>query len=161
MLRNVRQTLGEDWDPHASKPPPSHARNHVPDNDSNIFREALATPDHTPSRLFSKRVMVAGCKQVSRSSSHRWAEICELLHSSDAYVPPPLLLPKQCKYNLVKECAERMGWSVSKHSTGTNGEGTGAVDRPEWDLFWTDTSVSLKVIITLLHWTRCLRRGVL
>lgn len=61
------------------------------------------------------------------------------------------LIPGQCKYNLVKECAERMGWFVSKHSMSPDGDGAGAVDRPEWDLFWTDTSVSLKVVITFVQ----------
>lgn len=64
-------------------------------------------------------------------------------------MPLSLSLQKKCKYGVVEACARDMGWSVRKEVI--NGRNAGGGEEKErkggkrWDLFWTDTSVSLQV----------------
>lgn len=48
---------------------------------------------------------------------------------------------------MVEACARDMGWSVQKEVNGRNagGEENQSKGGRRWDLFWTDTSVSLQV----------------
>lgn len=52
---------------------------------------------------------------------------------------------QKCKYGVVQACARDMGWSICKGTRGSNGEEETEAGRGRWDLFWTDTSVSLQV----------------
>lgn len=53
----------------------------------------------------------------------------------------------KCKYDVVQACARGMGWTICKgaHDDKRNGGGVQAGGGGRWDLFWTDTSVSLEV----------------
>lgn len=75
-----------------------------------------------------------------------------LYHTRGFCVRLPSL--KKCKYGVVQACALDMGWSVRKEvkngsKAGGENERRGA---GRWDLFWTDTSVSLQVRPFLRHY---------
>ncbi|CAN0020313.1 unnamed protein product, partial [Ectocarpus fasciculatus] len=55
----------------------------------------------------------------------------------------------QCKYGVVKSCARDMGWSISEGNRGGRQEGGSEPGGARWDLYWTDTSVSLQRVMRM------------
>ncbi|CAM9516685.1 unnamed protein product, partial [Ectocarpus sp. 4 AP-2014] len=55
----------------------------------------------------------------------------------------------QCKYGVVKACARDMGWSISEGNKGRQEKGGSEAGGGRWDVYWTDTSVSLQRVMRM------------
>ncbi|CAM9214538.1 unnamed protein product, partial [Ectocarpus sp. 13 AM-2016] len=55
----------------------------------------------------------------------------------------------QCKYGVVKACARDMGWSISEGNKGRREKGGSEAGCGRWDVYWTDTSVSLQKVMRM------------
>ncbi|CAM9142061.1 unnamed protein product [Ectocarpus sp. 12 AP-2014] len=55
----------------------------------------------------------------------------------------------QCKYGVVKACARDMGWSTNEGNKGRREKGGSEGVGGRWDVYWTDTSVSLQRVMRM------------